>query len=269
MAAENLRELHEIGPGAYIAGYLTRLLSVITFSLTENYTKSRQLGEESFEEMKRLFAQYEDDLHVTRIIHMVNSNIRRLDPNNSLLIRSPSNGSLYVDKISRLAHEAFEAYSQGDIVLARNYVRRADSSRQSTNNPDGIGISVTKFHKCLYNDKPIQYVIYLLENEYNGRCPRFYIAPSLLIQHLKIQLQITSLLSNANALQEEINKLYIIVESLSYKEPYLGRLSYRFAGVYLLKGYDRFVHDQQLTALVPIPFDEFNQRRFAKNFNLR
>lgn len=267
VALSNLQELHEIGPGAYIAGYLTRLLSVITFSLSENYAKSRQLGEESFEEMKRLFAKYEDDRHVRRIVHMVNSNIRRLDPNNSRLIRSFDNSSLNMDKMSRLAHEAFEAYSQGDVVLAKNYVRRANSLRQSTNTLDEIGISVTKFHKCLHNDKPIQNLIQFLEMENNGRCPRFYLAPNLLIQHLKIQLEFSSLLSNENALQEEINKLHIIVESLSYKEPYLGRLSYRFAGVYLLKGYDRFVRDQQLTVLVPIPFDEFNQRRSAKNFN--
>lgn len=269
VALLKLRELHEIGPGAYIAGYLTRLLSVITFSLTENYVKSRELGEESFEEMKRLFAKYEDDHHVGRIVHMVNSNVRRLDPNNSRLIRSPDNSYLVMDKMSRLAHEAFEAYSEGNVVLARNYIRRADSLRQSTNTVDGIGISVTKFHKCLHNDKPIQNVIQFLEMENNGRCPRFYLAPSLLTQHLKIQLEISSLLSNVNALQLEINKLHIIVESLSYKEPYLGRLSYKFAGVYLLKGYDRFVRDQKLTVLVPIPFHVFNQRRFAKNFNLR
>ena len=86
---------------------------------------------------------------------------------------------------------------------------------------------------------------------------------------MKMQLQMSSLVINAPALQEEISKLHSIVENLFHKEPYLGRLSYRFAGVYLLKGYRQFVLDKQLPVRVPIPLDEFDQRRFATNFNLR
>ena len=150
------------------------------------------------------------------------------------------------------------------------YVRRVDSHPQSRNSTsEGIGISITKFHKCLYNDKPILYVIQLLEKEHNGRCPRFYLAPSLLLQHLKIQLQMSFSLPSAAALQEEIEKLQSIVQELSFKEPYLGRLSYRFAGVYLLRGYKQFVGDRQLHVSVSVPSEEFNQRRFATNFNLR
>ena len=128
---------------------------------------------------------------------------------------------------------------------------------------------MTKLHKCLHNDKPILNIIHFLENENNGRCPRFYLAPELLLQHMKMQLQMSSHVINAPALQEEISKLHSIVEKLSHKEPYLGRLSCRFAGVYLLKGYRRFVRDEQLPVRVPIPLDEFDQRRFATNFNLR
>ena len=86
---------------------------------------------------------------------------------------------------------------------------------------------------------------------------------------MKMQLQMSSLVINAPALQEEISKLHSIVEKLSHKEPYLGRLLYRFAGVYLLRGYRRFVRDEQLPVRVPIPLDEFDQRRFATSFNLR
>lgn len=171
--------------------------------------------------------------------------------------------------MSRLAHEAFEAYTNGDCLVAKDYIRKADSLRQSSYTTEGIGISVTKLHKCLHNDKPILNIIHFLESENDGRCPRFYLAPELLLQHMKMQLQMGSLVTNAAAFQEEIGKLHSIVEKLSHKEPYLGRLSYRFAGVYLLKGYRRFIVDEQLPVRVPIPLDEFDQRRFATNFNLR
>ena len=272
LAAIKLQEVHVTGLDAYISGYLTRLLSVITFSITENYAVSSQMGEESVKEMKRIFAKYDEDRHISRIIPMVNSNIRRLElcPK---LIRSRVSfecNSSSKDKMSRLMHEAFEAYTNGDYLMAKDYIRRVDSlSRQFSDTTEGIGISVTKLHKCLHNDKPILNIIQFLENENNGRCPRFYLAPKLLVQHMRMQLQMNSLVINTPSLQEEIGKLHSIVEKLSQKEPYLGRLSYRFAGVYLLKGYRRFVCEEGLPVLVPSQLDEFDQRRFATNFNLR
>ena len=270
-AVVRLQDVHETVVDAYISGYLTRLLSVITFSLTENYTKSSELGKESLEEMTRIFAKYSYDRHISRIVHMVNSNVRRLELRPKLIrLRFSSESiSLNRDKMSRLVHEAFEAYIKGDCLMAMNYIRKADSLGQSFDTPEGIGISVTRFHKCLHNDKPILNVIQLLEKENSGRCPRFYLAPRLLAQHMKIQLQMGTLLKNTITLQQEIVERHSIVGKLSHKEPYLGRLSYRFAGVYLLKGYELFVRDQQLPVLVPVPLDAFDQRRFATNFNLR
>lgn len=52
LAMVKLEITHHTGLEAYIAGYLTRLLSVITFSLTENYEESHELGKASWEEMK-------------------------------------------------------------------------------------------------------------------------------------------------------------------------------------------------------------------------
>ena len=271
LSAIKLQEVHKTRLDAYISGYLTRLLSVITFSISENYALSSQMGEESVKEIKRIFANYDKDRHISRIIPMVNSNIRHSE-SYSKLIRSRvsfESNSSSKDKMRRLVHEAFEAYTNGDCLVAKDYIRKADSLRQSPYTTEGIGISVTKLHKCLHNDKPILNIIHFLENENNGRCPRFYLAPELLLQHMKMQLQMSSLVTNAPALQEEIGKLHSIVQKLSHKEPYLGRLSYRFAGVYLLKGYGRFVSDEQLPVRVPIPLDEFDQRRFATNFNLR
>ena len=272
LAMVKLEDVHQTGLEAYIAGYLTRLLSVITFSMTENYAESRQLGEASWEEMKRIFEKYDYDHHISRIIHMVNSCIRRLEPS-SRVIRSritPERSSSEADKQSRLVHEAFEAYTKGDFSMAMEFIRKADFLPRSRNDTlEGIGISVTKFHKCLHNDKPILNVIQFLESEHNGRCPRFYLAPCLLSQHMKIQLQMSSLLLNTETLQQELDKLQSIVQKLSFKEPYLGRLSYRFASVYLLRGYEQFARDQQLSVSVSVPSEKFNQRRFATNFNLR
>ena len=272
LAMVKLERIHHTGLEAYIAGYLTRLLSVITFSLTENYEESHELGKASWEEMKRIFAKYDHDQHVSRIIHMVNSCISRLDPGSRVICSrtGPEDCSIKSDNMSRLVHEAFEAYTKGDLTGAIEYIRSVDSHPQSNNStPEGIGISITKFHKCLYNDKPIRNVIQLLEKEHDGRCPRLYLAPCLLLQHLKIQLRMSFSPPSTAALQEEIEELQSIVQKLSFKEPYLGRLSYRFAGVYLLRGYKQFIGDQQLHVSVSVPSEEFNQRRFATNFNLR
>ncbi|XP_068676094.1 cyclic GMP-AMP synthase-like receptor 2 [Montipora foliosa] len=271
-AVVKLQQDHETDLNAYISGYLTRLLSVVTFSLTENYSKSSQLGDESWKEIQKIFVKYENDRHISRIIPMVNSTARRLQVRPKIIRSrvSLSCSSKNKDKLSRIIHEAFEAYTNGDYSSARDHLRKAIFFRKtSSDTAEGIGISVTKFHRCLQNDAPILNVIELLENENNGRCPRFYIAPNLLAEHMTIQLQISSLLINTPALQQAIDKLQSIVGRLSYKEPYLGKLSYRFAGVYLLRGYEKFIRDQQLPVLVVIPWDEFNQRRFATNFNLR
>ncbi len=50
-ASLHLHHVHKTGPNNYISGYLTRLLSVITFSITENYRKSNQMGDESIGEI--------------------------------------------------------------------------------------------------------------------------------------------------------------------------------------------------------------------------
>ena len=165
--------------------------------MTENYTKSCRLSEESLEEMKRIFAEDQCDHHISRIIHMVNSNIRSSELRSKLIRSRVSPECCSRDKMSLLVHEAFEAYTKVDYLMTTCYIRKADSLLTNT--------------ECHH----------LLENENNGRCPMFYLAPSLLAQHMKIQLQISSLLINATDLQQEIEKLHSIVVRLSHKEPYL------------------------------------------------
>ena len=133
LSAIKLQEVHKTRLDAYISGYLTRLLSVITFSITENYAVSSQMGKESVKEMKRIFAKYDKDRHISRIIPMVSSNIRHLELCPKLIrsrVSFESNSSSK-DKMSRLVHEAFEAYTNGDCLVAKDYIRKAVSLRQS------------------------------------------------------------------------------------------------------------------------------------------
>lgn len=272
VAMVKLKSIRQTGLEVYIDGYLTRLLSVITFSVTENFAQSRQQGEASWEEMERIFAKYDHDHHICRLADMANSCICRLEPSSRVIgsRTTPEHSSCTADEMSRLVHEAFEAYTEGTFSTAMEYIREADSLPRSSNKTlEGIGISVTKFHKCLLHDKPILNVIQILESEHNGRCPRFYLAPCLMLQHMKIQLKLNSLLHNTTALQQKLDKLQSIVQRLSPTEPYPGRLSYRFAGVYLLRGYERFIRDQQISVSIIIPSETFNQKRFATNFNLK
>ena len=127
--------------------------------MTENYTKSCRLSEESLEEMKRIFAKDQCDHHISRIIHMVNSNIRSSELRSKLIRSRVSPEYCSRDKMSLLVHEAFEAYTKVDYLMTTCYIRKADSLRQSVDTPGGIGISVTKFHKCLHNDRAILNVI--------------------------------------------------------------------------------------------------------------
>ena len=104
LSAIKWQEVHKSRLDTYISGYLTRLLSVITFSITENDAVSSQMGEESVKEMKRIFAKYDKDRHI--ICHL------ELCPK---LIRSRvsfESNSSSKDKMSRLVHEAFEAYTE-------------------------------------------------------------------------------------------------------------------------------------------------------------
>ena len=126
LSAIKWQEVHKSRLDTYISGYLTRLLSVITFSITENDAVSSQMGEESVKEMKRIFAKYDKDRHI--ICHL------ELCPK---LIRSRvsfESNSSSKDKMSRLVHEAFEAYTEMGTV----WWQSPDTTR-------GIGISVTNF----------------------------------------------------------------------------------------------------------------------------
>ncbi|CAG2253502.1 unnamed protein product [Mytilus edulis] len=67
-----------------------------------------------------------------------------------------------------------------------------------------------------------------------------------------------------------------IIKQLSARVPYIGKLSYKFAAVYLIHGYRKQFKELghvgmniRLTIPDNINLDSFNQRMFAKNFDLR
>ena len=264
-----LKALEEELPNdAYVAGYLTRLLSVITFSLCEN--EVQETLEIAVRRVRKVFQLYKEDKHIGRIIPMVNATLSRMLINAS----PPQNLSLHdvqvydVDEVSKKAHFAFEAYHHKEFEKARQIINEIEFGKYK---PNGFGISVTSYHKNKL-DEQLNFVITALERESKyGKSPRFYLDPFLVIKHLQIQLDHMDQ-NNISSIQKLLEDLECIVESLSNKEPYLGRLSYKFSGVYLLHGYKNFkLHGVQISLSVPskYPLGSFNQGMFAGNFNLR
>ena len=264
-----LKALEEELPNdAYVAGYLTRLLSVITFSLYENEIQGTL--EIAVRRVRKLFELYQEDKHIGRIIPMVNATLSRMLIN-ALPPQALSQHDVQVydvDKVSKKAHFAFEAYRHKEFQLAKQIVNETKLCKYK---PNGFGISVTSYHKNKL-DEQLNFIITALERESkSGKSPRFYLDPFLIIKHMQIQL-VHMDQSNISSIPNMLEDLECIVESLSDKEPYLGRLSYKFAGVYLLHGYKKFkLKGIQMSFSVPskYPLGSFNQGMFAGNFNLR
>ena len=96
-----------------------------------------------------------------------------------------------------------------------------------------------------------------------------------MIKHLQVQLKIRKYcnIDNRFTLKCCAEELENIVRKLSEREPYIGKLSYKFAAVYLLHGYKQQFEKLNIKLHLTIPdrigLDSFNQRMFAKNFDLR
>ena len=266
IAKQNLSKVHSRGPDAYIAGYLTRLLSVITFSMLENFDKSEEQGKESVEEMRRLFLKYRGDSHIARLIPFVNTCIERVLGDISRIIAVPG-GSVVSDCDMRSleAHKLLEKVISGETGTAMNieHLKIPDANTE-------IGISVTKLHQQLLpDDQPIHFMIKILETENAGRCPRFYIDPELFLCHLNIQKDLSDLKCHPVELKARLDHITGTVNNLSIYEPYLGKLSYRFAGTCLLKAYRLVIFNMGIDIHVEVPNENFDQRKMATNFDLR
>ena len=223
---------------AYLSGYLTRLLSVITFSLYEN--KLQGTLEVAVNRIRDVFQLYREEKHIGRIIPMVNATLDRIHVNGFTTVEPISIHDNKVqsvaDSISEKAHLAFEAYHHKEFETAHMIISDIEDCEYERN---GFGISITSYHKGKL-DQQLNFIITELEKESkNGKSPRFYVDPFLLIKHIRIQLDQQNSV-NTERLQSHLVDLKNIVERLSHKEPYLGKLSYKFTGTYLLHGYKHF-----------------------------
>ncbi|CAC5359887.1 unnamed protein product [Mytilus coruscus] len=243
---------------SYIGGYLTRLLSMTTFSLFENELQGTLT--ESIDNIRTVFSSYQTDKHLKKIINAINIFIVSVQTRNTVIIKLIPSHLNRFDNLTEIAHAAFE-FSEG-------YQFR----------PGEIGVSITKYHKEYELDTPIHFVICELEKRYNGTCPRFYIDPYLMIKHLQFQIKLKTNSEFRNSetlptLQKQLLEMEDITKQLSERVPYIGKLSYKFAAVYLIHGYRKQFKELGTNLSLTIPeninLDSFNQRMFAKNFDLR
>ena len=93
--------------------------------------------------------------------------------------------------------------------------------------------------------------------------------PLFFAQHLKIQCRLK--LRDAFPVQSDLDELEALSAHLSEREPYLGRLSYRYSAILLLQGYQGLLQrlGLQFSSMDKEDVETFNQRLYATNFDLR
>ena len=233
----------------YVDGYLTRLLSVITFPLGRSDTKNKK---HDVKKIKETFLKYENHKHIDRIVPMVNATIRRITSDESLDVpvgnQKQEHATSAGDKLSVLAHQVFEKVirDQSLVNLPKFVAKNLDDQFLGHE----IGVSVTRYHENLLPmDTPLLYVMSSLKEMY-GACPRFYIHPLLLLKHFQIlhyiKFQLHKDSTKSDILLELLNDLLNIALKMSSKAPYFGKLSYRFSAMHLLSGYKILLKDSNI-----------------------
>ena len=250
----------------YKDAYLVRLLSVTTFSLYENQEQGTIAS--AVARISEVFRRYsERDVHIPRIIPMVNATLGRLAPGNEICMETtPTSGRDARDVFSTAVHHAFEANIRDDTASARDLILNAvppDDKR----NPSGFGISITSYHKQFKLDGPLNYIIQTLEGKSkNGKCPLFYMDPLLLSYHLQIQ-------TGSRGIKLLLTTMEDVTRSLPDQVPYKGKLSYKFAAVYLLHGYQDSFKQENVQWKLTIPqeynLDYFSEGMLPTNFEMR
>lgn len=262
----------------YIRGYLTRLLSLITFSLFENKIKGTLF--KAVENICIVLESYKDDKHLTKIINVINVFLASVQTRNEVILRLiPCENTVQVNQenlcITVVSHAAFELYASGNFQGVESMLK---DYNESTYKQGGIGVSVTKLHKMYELDFPLRYVIQELEKRHDENCPRFYIDPYLMIKHLMFQSQFkknNGIMKSESMpiFQNYISEMEDITNQLSNRVPYIGKLSYKYSGVFLLYGYLSMSQERNFGLHFTVPGqilkDSFNQRLYANNFDLR
>ena len=229
----------------YVNGYLTRLLSVITFPLCRNDTDDNK--KKDIKKIQDTFLRYKENKHIIRIVPMVDASIRRIAGDQSLdVLFGIQHGTSLVDgdRLSIHAHHVFEkVIGDQSLVSVPKYVSEESLDIEKFTGYE-IGVSVTRHHKDLLlpMDTPLLQVMSTLTEMY-GSCPRFYVHPSLLLQHYQVVHHIKyhqnkdSGGETHSILLNLLDSLLRIALKLPSTGPYYGKLSYRFTAMHLLTGY--------------------------------
>lgn len=256
--------------GEYIAGYLTRLLSVVTLPLHRDDIEQN----EAVQQIIETFARFSHDKHIRRLVPIVNESIQGIsDSDAAPVIAMPvaeNSSSRHEDDLTQSAVKMFEK------ALKKLSFDVSQVKDELVTHNRIIGISVTKFHRHLLpSDKQIQLVISMLEKCY-GTCPRFYVHPTLLFKHFQL---VQFLESCQNKLSDQsfqcfFNGFLDTVQEMSDRVPYYGKLSYKFTALFLLKAHVEHLQTYDDVTL-DIPFDlnaEIEKIKIKKgsgNFDLK
>ena len=239
----------------YVNGYLTRLLSVITFPLCRSDTHNNK--KHDIKKVQDMFFRYKESKHTSRIAPMVNASIRRIVGDQSFdVLVGKQHGTSLVDGdiLSIHAHKVFEkVIGEQSLVNVEKYASEDGLDIDKFTGYE-IGVSVTRHHKDLLlpMDTPLLKVMSSLTEMY-GKCPRFYVHPSLLLKHYQILHHIKFVLSKKpqdevsySLLVDLLDSLLSIALRLPITGPYYGKLSYRFTAMHLLTGYIGLLKDNNL-----------------------
>ncbi|KAK3608638.1 hypothetical protein CHS0354_042639 [Potamilus streckersoni] len=247
----------------WIAGYLTRLLSVIVYCLQKSH-RQNQL-DVAIANLFRLVTLNRSDKHVQRIVPLIQIVLEDMYKKQLTLSGS---ARIYVDardKGSYFAHKAFHCYVQGNFNQAKAFL---DHAKKTTCHGRTLGVTVTKFHKGV--DAPLDFVIDFCDKELNSN--RFYLFIDVMLLHLEIQ----DLMRNKqnHDVSVLLEKLVHAASNASIREPYTGKLSYRQSSLLLVKGYinNLAISSINLPSTTQL-FTEFDEilfdRKGISNFDLR
>lgn len=139
-----LDRLHEgFGRAAYIDGYLTRLLSLVTNSLYENVQKREALAH-TISKIQEVFRDFSSDGNIVRLIPMVNATLEHLDAANR--IDSRPIACSREDGVSISVHVAFQHYLNQNFDEMMKILNEIPTDTLE-DPPNYIGVSITNHHK--------------------------------------------------------------------------------------------------------------------------
>ncbi|XP_045173285.2 uncharacterized protein LOC123534890 [Mercenaria mercenaria] len=289
----------------WIAGYLTRLLSVIVYCLRKSLFQNK--FQNAVKNLVKLVHANHHDKYINRAVPFITcllNDVYRIDVFTDFGTQSVR----YCDRVSFAIHRAFYCYERNDVDGVHQYLIEAGNTEI---NSGTSGIAVTKFHNGI--DQSLDFAICYCQKKLNSN--RFYLCPNVMRLHLIIQLRIrkindqleqalkqkgkecdtcsqksfTDVKKNAksvrtfdlethqsvNDIAELLTELANAADTASVREPFTGKLSYKHNSFLLLKGYREQLSGSAYQALREIPlifnqdFSLYEKKELATNFDLR